>query len=96
MPKEGTRVGAILSAGGGTVHLLGYGTYEGDKPLFDKPGALLNPKITLDNGKVVWGCECWWGPEDNIKAKVSSFKTVVEVDIDAARLESGREVTVVE
>lgn len=19
-----------------------------------------NPKITLDDGKVIWGCECWW------------------------------------
>lgn len=22
-----------------------------------------NPKIILDDGEVVWGCECWWGPE---------------------------------
>lgn len=22
-----------------------------------------NPKIVLDDGEVVWGCECWWGPE---------------------------------
>ncbi len=22
-----------------------------------------NPKIVLDNGEVVWGAECWWGPE---------------------------------
>lgn len=21
----------------------------------------LNPKIVLDGGGVVWGCECWWG-----------------------------------
>lgn len=26
----------------------------------------LNPKIVLDNGAgVVWGCECWWAPEDH-------------------------------
>ena len=22
-----------------------------------------NPKIILDDGEVVWWCECWWGPE---------------------------------
>jgi hypothetical protein len=22
-----------------------------------------NPKIVLDDGAVVWGAECWWGPE---------------------------------
>jgi hypothetical protein len=22
-----------------------------------------NPKIVLDDGQVVWGAECWWGPE---------------------------------
>jgi hypothetical protein len=24
----------------------------------------LNPKIVLDGGGVVWGCECWWGEAD--------------------------------
>lgn len=19
-----------------------------------------NPKITLDDGSIIWGCECWW------------------------------------
>jgi hypothetical protein len=23
----------------------------------------LNPRIELDNGNVVWGCECWWSAE---------------------------------
>lgn len=22
-----------------------------------------NPKIVLDDGEIVWGAECWWGPE---------------------------------
>lgn len=26
-----------------------------------------NPKIRLDDGREVWGCECWWGPEANFK-----------------------------
>lgn len=33
----------------------------------------MNPRILLDSGERVWGCECWWGPrkafEDNGYAK---------------------------
>jgi hypothetical protein len=25
----------------------------------------LNPKIVLDDGGVVWGCECWWNEADD-------------------------------
>lgn len=28
-----------------------------------------NPCIHLDNGSVVWGKQCWWGPEDQLKKK---------------------------
>jgi hypothetical protein len=27
-----------------------------------------NPKIVLDDGQVVWGAECWWGPESTYAA----------------------------
>ena len=27
-----------------------------------------NPCIELDDGGVVWGMECWWGPEENFEA----------------------------
>lgn len=37
-----------------------------------------NPRITLDDGRVVWGCQCWWGPEDQIKKKVEG-RTIVNV-----------------
>ena len=43
-----------------------------------------NPKILLDSGKVVWGCECWWGDEDRIRKSIGT-KRVVDVDIDDAR-----------
>lgn len=70
---EGDRVIAILSYDdqAGKVYSFGSGTYEGKFPL---PEWALgynfgqeNPKITLDNGDVVWGCECWWGSEECIK-----------------------------
>jgi len=49
------------------------------------PDYLKNPKIVLDNGKVVWGCECWWGPEEQIKKRLEMYSEVVVVDIDAER-----------
>lgn len=97
MPKYeiGTRVGALLSADEktSTAYLLGYGTYEGDQIpppelnvrffgiLIDHP----NPCIKLDNGKLIFGCECWWGPEDAIKERVAKFDKTVVVDIKKER-----------
>lgn len=37
-----------------------------------------NPRITLDNGCVVWGCQCWWGPEATIREKIGR-RRIVEV-----------------
>lgn len=28
-------------------------------------GMYMNPKIRLDDGGIVWGYECWWGPADD-------------------------------
>lgn len=61
--KEGDRVGVITDAARPE-----YGVYLGHQtggPLGNYP----NPKIKLDNGSIVWGCQCWWGPEEEIKAK---------------------------
>jgi hypothetical protein len=27
----------------------------------------LNPRIRLDDGRVVWGFQCWWGPEEKFE-----------------------------
>lgn len=40
---------------------------------------LCNPRITLDSGVVVWGAECWWGPEGVVREKIKGMK-VIEVD----------------
>ena len=89
MPKEiGTRVGAISHSEGDTVYLFGYGVYEGDHVPPKEVGGFNmgrpNPRIKLDSGKTVYGCECWWGPEDQIKSKIEGQK-IVDVDIDEAR-----------
>jgi hypothetical protein len=70
--KEGGRVGAIKDANAEVVNFFGYGVYDGDQEHPDM--GFPNPHITLDSGEVVWGCECWWGPEDKIKAKIGDRK----------------------
>ena len=76
--KPGDRVYAVESYKDGVVRAYGPGVYAGSQMLPDgtktcfgvvgKDGqpAFLNPKIDLDNGDVVWGCQCWWGPEEMI------------------------------
>lgn len=83
------RVIALLSARGGIVRSFGAGTYAGDFPLPPEAGGLnfgqSSPRIILDNGKSVWGCECWWGPEDKLKSRVPEDWTWEPVDIDDHR-----------
>lgn len=92
--ERGDRVGAILSKDGGVVKFLGYGEYKGDEvppentggfgPLIHESGRT-NPKIELDNGSVVWGCECWWGDEEKIRETVENSSQVNRVDIEDYR-----------
>jgi hypothetical protein len=81
MREKGTRVGAIKSANETTVYLFGYGVYEGDEVpptgLMNELG-VKNPKIVLDNGKVIWGYQSWWGPEEEVRRMIGS-REVIEV-----------------
>jgi len=49
----------------------------------------LNPRLKLDNGEVAWGCECWWGDEDAVKAQLEKYKaagyTIVETSMAKSR-----------
>jgi hypothetical protein len=90
---KGDRVGAVLSMSSNEVRLLGYGIYQGDKVppaglgwITDLLAELkcTNPCIQLDNGDIVWGCECWWGSEAVVRARIGDRK-VVEVRISDAR-----------
>lgn len=94
MRSPGLRVGAILKATEGTVEFLGYGTYEGDFVPGEAVGMfadamrenkMTNPKINLDSGKVVYGCECWWGSAEEVDKQLKLYKEVVNVDIDEVR-----------
>lgn len=94
--KVGDRVYAIrdMDEAANTVHLYGYGVYEGDYlpdgagdggiPTLVKQLGHDNPRIKLDNGQTVWGCECWWGPEAEFKSRADQF-TVIDVDIEQDR-----------
>lgn len=86
----GTRVYAMRNGDDHHVYLFGFGTYEGD---FTPPGwartglgevKYENPRIRLDDGKTVWGFECWWGPESEWPTLVEKYapRTVVVVDVD--------------
>ncbi len=35
-----------------------------------------NPRITLDDGRVVWGCQCWWGPEEAIRKHIEGLRVI--------------------
>ena len=86
--EPGSRIGALQSANQSEVRLFGYGTYQGDHvppddvmgPFNSRIGLFgcRNPKLVMDDGTVVWGCECWWGPEDQI-AEAIAGRTVVIV-----------------
>ena len=93
---KGQRVGAILGSEKGTVKFFGYGIYEGEFIPKEAVGFLAdicregkrkNPRIKLDNGKVVYGCECWWGSEEAIRDQVAGYENVVVVDINKVRKE---------
>lgn len=84
----GDRVGAISHSKDGVVYLFGFGVYAGKKIPPENAGCfnfgLPNPCIQLDNGKEVFGCECWWGPEEQIKKEIGE-RQVITIDIDDSR-----------
>ncbi len=93
MAKIGDRVGAILETTSDTVKLIGYGTYVGDEIPHAKVAGMgeilremehTNPKIQLDSGQDVFGCECWWGAEATVRAVIGD-RLIVVVDIDNIR-----------
>lgn len=53
----------------------------------DEGLTMLNPRIRLDSGAVVWGCECWWGAEAGFEKRHAGLK-IVEVDIDEVKASS--------
>lgn len=86
MRKIGDRIGALRNADKGTVYLLGYGTYQGEEvPPDDVMGPIgrlglygvKNPKLVMDDGTVVWGCECWWGSPEKIAEMIGARRVEI-------------------
>jgi len=92
MTKIGTRVIAVSHFEDDIVYIFGYGLYVGDEiPPIGTLGALgldlgmlghTNPKIILDNGKIVWGCQCWFGNIKRIEKEIIRNRKIKIVDID--------------
>lgn len=83
-PQPGDRVGAYLSYDQHHMELLGYGVYQGRHEPSIKGLATeswVHHKIVLDDGRVVWGFMCYWGPEAKVRAMEAS-RTVTRNDID--------------
>ena len=99
MSQIGDRIGALLSATRDEVQLLGYGVYAGEAipdaaaggmAELVRSAGMTNPKLVLDNGQVVWGCECWWGPEAEVRQRVAQYPRVSQADIEAVRRPDGK------
>ena len=82
---SGSRVIAVVSINNNVAHVLGEGTYVGDEVPDAKAFPHLrmfsdnnipNPRINLDSGGTVWGCECWWGGVAKMKARLASCEIV--------------------
>jgi len=91
----GDRVGAFLGSTEEGVQFLGYGVYEGDFVPVGAVGFLsemllelndISPRIRLDSGKIVYGCECFWGSAKSVDERLKGHN-IVMVDIEAVREE---------
>lgn len=47
-------------------------------------GPFSNPRIRLDDGRIVWGCECWWGAVEIVEKRLGD-RVRVPANIDLAR-----------
>lgn len=99
MEAIGSRVGVIAYEKDFTIYLIGYGIrVEDEIPIGAGglaniliEGGLKNPTILLDSGEKVYGCECWWGPEEYVKIYCESpRKKVVLMSLEELRGRSAR------
>lgn len=74
---SGDASAGIPAAAGFTAQLAKVANWQG------------NPLIKLDSGKYVWGCECWWGSEAEVRQQLLSYVKagyiIKTVDIDEIR-----------
>lgn len=100
MKRIHDRIGAILGSDSQEkiVKFLGFGTYIDDRIPIEAVGFMAevaremkhkNPCLQLDNGAVVYGCECWWGHEEKVKQELEKYQaagyTIKEINIEEVR-----------
>jgi hypothetical protein len=96
--EKDERVGAVSHTRGKELFFYGFGVYAGEEVPESAVGWIAealrehgqhNPKLVLDNGDVVWGCECWWSSEAEIERRLAEWRaeggTVVEIRIAEQR-----------
>jgi hypothetical protein len=100
--KANDRVYAVLCDDAESISLIGYGTYVGDEVPDEAAAGLagflrgvvkVNPRFVMDDGSVVWGCECWWGPQADFENMIAGRK-VINVDMAAERVKQTKHVTI--
>ena len=77
--KIGTRVTAISHTKDNKVYIFGYGKYLGEKPC-ELLGGIKNPCIELDNGKLIYGCQCWWGETNRVQDEIIKDKEIILIE----------------
>lgn len=86
----GDRVIALRNAVGSEkkAYSYGAGVYKGEQIVEHIPelagSGIKNPCIELDDGAIVYGMECWWGPEEAVKKRFEGFE-FIQVSITAER-----------
>jgi len=95
--KLGDKVFVVAWGDNDNIYFLGFGVYEGDEvpgeDVAGMMGSLLrmreqkNPKLVLDNGDSIWGCECYWGPTDQFRS-FSNMRKIVPITVADYREEA--------
>lgn len=73
----GSRVGAILEM----TELKAEGRVSANY-------GFLKQLITLDDGRVVWGAQCWWPAEEHVRARIGD-RGVVPAALDTCDAPDG-------
>ena len=75
------RVIAVCCSDDKEVQIYGYGTYLGKRPCPLLCG-IPNPCIELEDGNLVWGCECWWGDADRYEKEILNGRSIKIVPLE--------------
>lgn len=60
--------------------VLEQATIEQVKASYSRNPFVNNPRIKLDSGHTVWGMQCWWGPEQELKEQPGL--NIIQINMD--------------